>query len=101
MARTYRDHPSFKHFWRWHETHCTCGCHTTIRRRLCYWNCSCMKADPHFPRGESWIGPVPPWWNKQIRQKERAFTRNRMQRARAGSRGWSSVDEKRGDDYYW
>lgn len=45
--------------------------------------------------------PPPSWWNREIRKQERAFTRNKMQRARAGSRDWSSVDEKRGDECYW
>lgn len=98
MARTYRDHPSRKRFWTWHENHCQCGCHAF---RSYSWGCSCRKHDPNCPRHERFIGPVPSWWNKKIRQQERAFTRNRMQRARVGSRDWSSVDEKRGDDYYW
>ncbi|QDP43928.1 hypothetical protein SEA_DALLAS_185 [Mycobacterium phage Dallas] len=45
--------------------------------------------------------PVPSWWNRDIRRAERAFTRNKMQRARAGHLDWSAVDEKRGDTYYW
>lgn len=49
-----------------------------------------------------WYNFSPPsWWNKDIRRKERAFTRNKMQRARAGSIDWADVDERRGDEWYW
>lgn len=45
--------------------------------------------------------PPPSWWNKDIRRKERAFTRNLMDRARHGHIDWERVDERRGDEWYW
>ena len=100
MAHTDRDHPSMKRFWNWHEDNCGCGCHSA-GSRYCYWNCSCLKADPAAPRGEFWIGPIDPQWKDDERRSERSHARNLMQRARSGHIDWDdlTIDYRR--PYYW
>lgn len=43
----------------------------------------------------------PSWHNKGIRRRERAFTRNLIQRAFTGHIDWERVDDTKGDEYYW
>lgn len=105
MARTDRDHPSRKRFWDWHEKHCGCGCHNAVAR-YCYWNCSCLKADPNAPRGgEVWVGPIPSWWYRDQRRAERTKLRQQMREARNGRIDYDDLPSGEGKmyrrPYYW
>lgn len=90
MSRTDRDQKKYiyKHhhevcegygFWR-NRTECECSLWWDYRMK--YW-------------------PVPSWWNRMVRRDAKAFTRDRMQRARNGHLDWAAVDERSGDFYYW
>lgn len=79
----YKHHNEVCEKWgRWYGAQSTCVCDS--------WH------DYHW-----YCWPAPSWWHRDVRRSERAFTRNKMQRARAGRRDWSTVDERRGDEYYW
>lgn len=90
MARTYRDQKAYLY---WH--------HNKVCERHGYWpltsNCVCSTWWDYSMK----YFPEPSWWNKEQRQQQRAFTRNLMQRARAGHIDWERVDERRGDEWYW
>lgn len=90
MSRTDRDDKkyNYKHHkevckrWMWPALSRSCECDT--------WH------DYHW-----YNMPEPSWWRRGIREQEKAFARSRIQRARAGKRDWSEVDDRKGDEYYW
>lgn len=94
MSRTYRDQRRYRY--QHHHKECTMWVSCGPRRVRPGW-CECLEWHEYSMRHY----PEPSWWNKGIRRAERAFTRNRMDRARSGSRDWAAVDEKRGDEWYW
>lgn len=90
MARTHRDqrvytykhHPKVCVGYGMYSRRTECVCGGWLEYRMSNW-------------------PEPSWWNKEQRKKGRAFTRNLMQRARAGHIDWERVDEQPGEEWYW
>ncbi len=95
MSRTDRDQK--KYIFKHHHKDCTRRVHVGPFK---YYKGFCECLDWYeYQHARFW--PVPSYYKRETRQKERAFARNRMQRARSGSRDWDGVDELRGDEYYW
>lgn len=90
MSRTHRDQK--KYLYKHHHKTCNRS-HYAFDGVRWGWRAGACECQDWWDWGLKYW-PVPSWWNREIRRGDKAFARNRMQRARVGHLDWSGRRRK-------